>query len=166
MENLQIAKKLKVLDRMRILETKIRVNQENKKQIKKQAYRVFLQDPPRSLPDYKILYTWRKIFVIAGILCLVIPAVQTIFFYDTIYYVPPGKTFKHSVYSIVEEDIDLEEVSHGFLRSIPVVFGLLFFIFTVFGIAVDWTIYRRWNNKYYLILDYNIPDKQNKHYQL
>lgn len=135
--------RLSFINRMRALEKRIQVKRELKKEIKKQGYRAFLQDPPRPLPSYNALCKWRKCFLLIGVIFLTIPAVEILLFYDQVYYVPPS-TYKQSITPELKKTYSLEEVKHGILRSIPFFCGFLFFMFTAFGMAVDWTIYRRW----------------------
>lgn len=129
---------MKIIQKGRILEKKIFVYLDNRKQIKKQQYRRFLQNPNRLLPSYRKLRRWRNLFCYIGVFCMCIPCIQTVFFYNTIWEEPePLKNY---------EEITLKQFLQGFLNMIPVIFGILFLMLVGFSAVFDWVIYRRWGN--------------------
>lgn len=133
---------MKIIQKARILELKIQVNRENKKKIKEQGYRIFLQNPPRPLPSLHALKKVRSIFIIVAILMIALPGLQIIFAYDSMYRI--SETFYERSAMSGKENYNLEDYGWGFVRSIPIISGVLFLIFGGFTMAVDWTIYRRW----------------------
>jgi len=72
-----------LVTKARLLEIKIRVQRENKKKIKQQAYRAFLQNPDRDLPDYQTINKWRNMLFYATATLIVIPSLTILFFYHT-----------------------------------------------------------------------------------
>ena len=67
----------------RMLEIRIRVQRENKKKIKAQAYRSFLQNPDRDLPCYETIIKWRNRLLLITITLVCIPSLMILFFYHT-----------------------------------------------------------------------------------
>ena len=127
---------MNIIHKARLLETQIRVKRENRKQIKAQRYRRFLQNPHRPLPSYQTLRSWRNTFLLSAVLCLAVPSIQVVFFYNTIWEQPePLKP---------NQDITLGQVLMSFYNTIPVIFGGVFMILGFFGMIMDWCIYRRW----------------------
>jgi len=145
---------MKLLQKAKILELKIRVKRENKKKIKTQSYRAFLQNPPRPLPPLKSLKKIRKIFIILAVLILSIPSIQILIAYDSVYYVPETYDVQTDKGEKLNREHELDEYTWGFIRSIPVIMGVVFFILSGFAMAVDWTIYRRW--KKYTIINWDV----------
>ena len=125
--------KTTLLDQARRLETRIRVKRETKKQLKQQYYKIFLHENTGVLPSKKKLKRWRRNFTIAAVISLMIPAIQTTMFYNT----------THTSPSYIEEDT-LEQILQGFIRDIPLILGLCFFMFSFLTLCVEWVIYRRW----------------------
>jgi len=127
-----------IIHKARILETRIKVKIENRRQIKQQQYRRFLQNPSRHLPSYKKLRRLRNMLFYMGVVCMCIPCFQTVFFYHTIWDRPePLNNY---------EEITLDQVLTAFLNVIPTVFGFLFCMFCGFSAVFDWVIYRRWGS--------------------
>lgn len=131
---------MNIITKARILETRIRVNHENKKQIKKQKYQVFLHEESQHFPSLTKIKKWRTYFLIIGTICLAVMTIQTCMFYKTIWIKPRPLLYD-------DEDIDLEQIWTSFLNMIPVIFGSLFTIFLSFSLAFDYVIYKRWQNK-------------------
>ncbi len=128
------------LDQARRLETKIKVKYEVKKQIKKHRYKIFLHENSGYLPSRKKLYRWRNKFIIAAMICLAVPCLQTVLFYETIWIKPSVSEF--------DEEFTIRQIWMGFLNEIPGIFGAIFLILLYFGFTVDWIIYRRWGNQF------------------
>jgi len=128
------------LDRARRLDTKIRVKHEVKKQIKRHCYQIFLNEKAGYLPNRKKLYSWRNKFILAAMICLLVPSLQTIFFYDTIWIKPSVSEF--------DTEFTIEQIWVAFCNEIPGIFGAVFLILLYFGFTVDWIIYRRWGNQF------------------
>ena len=127
---------MNIVHKARALQTKIKVYLEIRKQIKTQRYRRFLQNPSRPLPGYHKLRVWRNTFLLSAVLCLAVPSIQVVFFYNTIWEQPePLKP---------NQDITLGQVLMSFYNTIPVIFGGVFMILGFFGMIMDWCIYRRW----------------------
>lgn len=129
-----------ILDRARRLQARIKVKHETNKEIRRHRYQIFLQQNTGHLPSRNKLYRWRIGFIFTAVAFLIVPAVQILFFYGTIWESPdplyPGM------------DPSLQQLWDSFLNEIPDIFGAIFFILFCFGLTVDWVIYRRWGNKY------------------
>ena len=127
---------MNTIQKARILETKIRVKLENRKQIKAIQYRRFLQNPRRPLMSYKKLRHWRNTFIYAAVICLAIPCIQTVFFYNTIWDKPDPPKYN--------QEITTSMILKSFLNLIPMIFGMIFMMLGCFSVMFDWCIYRRW----------------------
>ena len=132
------------MDRMKALETKIRINREIKKEIKAQKYRSFLHEQTGYLPSRQKIQRWKKYFLLGATICLVVISVQTCFFYNTI-WAPPQKLYHDT------QQISLEQIWGALLNETPTIFGSLFIILGSFGMALDKATYRRWGNQYTII---------------
>lgn len=125
----------------RILQTKIRVNREIKRQIKQHRYKLFLQNPKRHLPSYRTLNKWRTRLIVSGVVCLAIISIQGVFFRQTIYWSKPPMVHKYQ-----EEHIPIEMYIKSFLQLLPFINGFLFMVFMYLATCFDWVIYRRWGH--------------------
>ena len=136
---MRIAKNLmfmNIVHKARVLETKIKVYLSNRKQIKTQWYRRFLQNPSRPLLSYKQLRKWRNTFFYTAIICLCIPCMQTVFFYNTIWEEPEPPRYG--------QEITTDMFLKSFYTMIPMIFGIIFMMLGCFSAMFDWCIYRRW----------------------
>ena len=131
---------MKLIDKGRILETRIKVKHETKKQLKRHRYQIFLHEHPY-LPGKKKLKRWRRNFILGGMICMLIPVSQTLFFYRTIWDQPDPLMFE-------DQEPSMEQLWKSFLNVIPAIFGAIFLIMLTFGLAIDWVIYRRWGNSF------------------
>ena len=131
---------MKIIHKARILETRIRIKHETKKQLRTQRYRIFLQQKTGHLPTRKKLYRWRRNFLVAASLCIAVPCLQVTFWGGTIW--DRGSPV------LYDQEASLGRIWVAFLNETPIIFGMLFLMFWCFGMAIDWVIYRRWGSQF------------------
>ncbi len=134
---------MKILHNARVLETRIRVKRETNKQIKRQRYRIYLQQNSQHLPSRKKLLRWRRNLMMIGTLFILIPGYQILCHYQTIWKEP--KPLKY------DQEPTIEQIWLSFLNMIPTIFGAIFLMLWSFAMAVDWVIYRRWGNTHTIL---------------
>lgn len=127
---------MNIVHKARVLETKIRVKHENRKQIKAQRYKRFLQNPHRPIMSYQQLKHWRNTLLYSAVICLCVPCLQTVFFYNTLWDQPEPPSYG--------QEITIDMFLKSFYNMIPLLFGLFFMMLGCFSAMFDWCIYRRW----------------------
>jgi len=109
---------MKIIIKADIIQKRYIINRDIKKQVKEQRYRAFLQNPTRPLPGYKSLVKVRTIMVYVCFLCISLPCIQIIFFYNTI----------------------ITNIGWIF----PSLCGTIAWFMVNFAVNIDYVIYKRW----------------------
>lgn len=79
---------MNLIQRARILQTKLHIKYQTNKTIKKQAYKAFLHTTTRLLPSYRSMTRIRNLMILISIMLLGEPAIQTLLFYNTCFQGP------------------------------------------------------------------------------
>ncbi len=80
-------------------------------------------------------------------LSLLVPCIQVIFFYDTLFYTPSSEAtvfFQRTLFYEAPDEVKLAKL----LEYIPTIGGILFLIFGSFAATIDFAIFRRFKKKY------------------
>jgi len=118
----------KIIQKARIVEQRIHVNHEVNKTIRKQAYKVFLQNPPRPLPTYETLRQWRNMLLLVGLIMCTIPSVIIVF-------------FNHLL-------------GNHFFYSLPWILDVMTLFIWSFAGSFDRVIHVRWNGQKPTLIDW------------
>lgn len=129
----------KFIQRLRIFEQRLCVNYSVKREIKAHRYRLFLQNPPRTLPSYEKLRRRRYSFFVVGVVFMGLVMIQVCFFY--------GSTcLFHGAKNIDTEHLTLKDIMDAFMEELPTLFGFVFFVCIFLSCCFDFVIYRRWGS--------------------
>lgn len=138
---------MSLIQKARILALKIHVKHSNKKKLKEQQRRIWLQNPDRPLPSFKTLRKWRNRLFILSLLLILVPGTQNLLYPESLTKSPVETNMTNQELIVEAHKNDLGAIWRGFWYSSPILFGMFFIICMGFCCALDWTIYRRWGHK-------------------